>query len=148
MLWDSNTSPFSSIEQVKSTVSNRINIFAPHHASYFSISISHGKSLSLLRFLIFETQNIIGSSSFVGVSNKELILHGSNFLCLSILFLLHKLPSLEIPLVFLNPKNISHNIVTYLLESIFSCLSLVALALFSFSMAAKSRLNLSFSGKK
>ena len=147
--WHLDRSPLCSIHQIVSTISNSVNVLAPHQASHLGIGISLLETLTFQSVIVVKIKNVVGCTSLIRVSNLILVLHLSYLLALSILLFFHVFPSFQVSLILLNSKQLLWiEVVTYLLESMISCFLLFAFSLFSFSMAAKSRLKRSFSGKK
>ena len=104
MLRHFNRPSLLAIHQVVTAVPNSINILAPHHASNLGILIPLPECFSLFRIIVTEVQYIIGSAAFVRISDLILGLHALDPLVDTVLLLLHIFPSLQISLIFLDPK--------------------------------------------
>lgn len=101
--WNIDGSPVLAVRGVKSAVSYGVDVLASHQASDFGVGVSLLEGLSFSSLFVIQAEYVICSPSFIGISNLILVLHRRYPLTLSVLFILHVLPSFEISFVFLDP---------------------------------------------
>lgn len=73
--------------------------------SNFFVVISFSEVLAFWVIVIIQIDNVECGATFVCITDIESFLLLLNFLCLSIMFFLHVLPSFEVSFIFLNSDN-------------------------------------------
>jgi hypothetical protein len=140
-----------SIGQIIAVIAQHVDVLRSEETSDLLISILLSEVVSLFVLFIPQVDNVVGCSTLVGVTNLILIRHLIDSPALSLLFVLHVFPPFKVTFILLNPKQQYFKLkrlITYLFESTQAYFLRKSDSLLTFSLAAKSRLNLSFSGKK
>lgn len=140
--------PIGAINRIKTAIVSHIKILAPDQSPHSSIFVSLLQVHSILGFFVFEIDHVISGSSPVLAAGQVLVLHLLDFVILSYVLIIHELPPLKVPLIFLNPI---HFLLTFYFTYLFcstSCfLNEFYWSLLSFSCCAKSLEYLSLSRK-
>lgn len=120
------------------------------HVTSFLILIPLHQDLAILWVLILEIEDVECCSTFVGTATLCLDLLDLDLVLISCTFLVHKLPPFHVTVILLYSilVKLLRLKFTYLFFSILSRRCLCCCSLIYLSYEAKSRLNLSLSGKK